>query len=346
MHVPPIHPLDAMVVDAQIARLPKVDLHIHQEWSPRLDRVLARRTGHLAYDWRSWVEQLMATTPPGMPRLRQLATIQPASKAADSATEHVIARLEDLFREAAQDGAVLVEVRLGNDTIVRPDCLSAFHEAERRVQQHYPQFHAEALAIIRPWHEPQRRERLVHACLRAAAEGLRGLDFLYEPYDTEADWTPIYHMAERATAVGLGITAHAGEFSRANLQAAVRTPGLTRLGHAVHAARHPDVLEQLAQRGITVECCLSSNVVLGAVETYAMHPIQQFRAAGVPVVLGTDDPVQVCTTIGREYAIAHTLGLGVADLLAMTRTAIDVAFTTVERRTQLHTAVIAWSATN
>jgi adenosine deaminase len=201
MHAQSIHPLDTIVVDAQIARLPKVDLHIHQEWSPRLDRVLARRTGHLAYDWRYWVEQLMATTPPGMPRLRQLATIQPASKSADNATEHLIARFEDLFREAAQDGAVLVEVRLGNDTIVRPDCLHAFREAERRVQQPYPQFYAEAIAIIMQWHEPQRRERIVHACLRAAAEGLRGLDFLYEPYDTEADWTPIYHIAEQATAV-------------------------------------------------------------------------------------------------------------------------------------------------
>jgi len=39
----PLDPLAAIPSDPAIAALPKADLHIHQEWSPRLDRVRTRR---------------------------------------------------------------------------------------------------------------------------------------------------------------------------------------------------------------------------------------------------------------------------------------------------------------
>lgn len=69
----PIEPLSAVPVDPVVAALPKADLHIHQEWGGRLDRVLARREGRPSYDWRAWAERLMRDTPPGAARLARLA---------------------------------------------------------------------------------------------------------------------------------------------------------------------------------------------------------------------------------------------------------------------------------
>ncbi|HEV8192954.1 MAG TPA: hypothetical protein VGP82_15925 [Ktedonobacterales bacterium] len=37
-------------VDPDVAALPKADLHLQQEWSPRLDRGLWRRAGQPPYD--------------------------------------------------------------------------------------------------------------------------------------------------------------------------------------------------------------------------------------------------------------------------------------------------------
>jgi adenosine deaminase len=276
----------------------------------------------------------MAETPPGMPRLLRLGEIQPASADADSAPELFVARLVALLEEAARDGAVLVEVRCGGDTPLRPDFLPLFREAERRVQARYPRLRAEAVAVVILWRE-ESLEPTVAACLRAAREGLRGIDLLYAPYDTEADWSAAARIADRAAKAGLGVTAHAGEFSTANIAAAARLPGLTRLGHATYAAEDPRLMELLVERGITVECSLSSNVVLGAVPSYEAHPIRHFLDAGIPVALGTDDPVQLCTTIGREYAIAAALGFTHRDLLGFTESAIRAAFTTPERRAAL-----------
>ena len=42
MDIVTIAPLDKIGIDPLIAALPKADLHVHQEQSPRLDRVLAR----------------------------------------------------------------------------------------------------------------------------------------------------------------------------------------------------------------------------------------------------------------------------------------------------------------
>lgn len=140
--------------------------------------------------------------------------------------------------------------------------------------------------------------------------------------------------AERAAA-GLGITVHVGEFSPANLAAALRLPGLGRLGHAVHAAHDPRLLDRLAGTGATVECSLSSNVVLGAVPSYEEHPIRRFVAHGIPVTLNTDLPLHVGTTIGREYAIAAGLGFSPAELLGFTRNAIRASFAPAARRAGL-----------
>ena len=331
-----LDPLTDIPRDPAVVALPKADIHLHQEWSPRLNRVLSRRAGRPSYDWRDWMRRLMAETPPGMPRLERLANVFPASVEDDADPENFIARIEDLLEEGARDGALLVEMRFGGETAVQhPDFMALFREAERRVRIHYPTLCAEALYSLLLWYEDDRLERVLAACLCAAREGLAGVDLLYAPYDTEADWLHNYRVAGRMADGGLGVTAHVGEFATANIAAALRTPGLTRLGHAVYAARDPRLLDAVAASGVTVECSLGSNVVLGAAPSYAEHPIRRFMERGVPVALCTDDPVQLGTTIGREYALAHALGFTPDELLGVTANAIRAAFLTPERRSAL-----------
>ncbi|GAA2759929.1 hypothetical protein [Actinopolymorpha rutila] len=123
--------------------------------------------------------------------------------------------------------------------------------------------------------------------------------------------------------------------STADLAAAVRTPGLTRIGHGVHAAYDPSLIQLLLDRGVTLEVALSCNELFGVLPTAEKHPLPTLLAAGVPVTLATDDPVQVGTTIDAEYAAATQLGLDTGQLLRITRNAVQAAFTTEERRTEL-----------
>jgi adenosine deaminase len=346
MVVSPVEPLAEIRVPPLVAALPKADLHIHAEADVRIERVLARRAGREPYDWRSWARRLLVETSPGMGRLVGMAANRCAESdvvdALDADPEMFVARIVDILEEGAADGAVLIEVLFGGQTIRRPDFMACFRQAEQAVQQRYPALRAEALIAANRPAEAEWIDRLLPICLDMAREGLAGINIIAEPYDAEADWRPVYRWAERAAAAGLGITAHAGEFSTANVAAALRVPGLTRIGHGVYAAQDERLLEALARSGLTVECNLSCNVILGAVPSYEEHPIRQFLAYGIPVTLNTDDPVRVWTTIGREYAIAAALGFSPAELLSFTRNAVNAAFVAPGRRAALLQELAAW----
>ncbi|MDA1358928.1 hypothetical protein O1R50_04800 [Glycomyces luteolus] len=315
------------------ASLPKADLHVHQEATRYLDLVLAERECRDPYDWSAWRRRLAAEVPPGKERLQRIGSVQPVGIEHDEDDELFVARFAALMRDHAAAGACYVEIRCGGEVVTREGFMSMFREAERRVRADFPRLRAEALAIvIGAGQDRERADAFADGCVRAAGEGLAGIDFLYAPYDTEADWAPMYRLAERFAGVGLGITAHAGEVSTANIAAAARMPGLTRIGHGVHAAADPELLGLLVERGVTLECALTCNEFFGVLPDLEEHPLLRLVEAGVAVTLATDNPVQLGTTIEREYAAAAGLGLGARELAGFTRNAIRAAFTSDGRR--------------
>jgi len=98
----------------------------------------------------------------------------------------------------------------------------------------------------------------------------------------------------------------------------------------------PDDYDELARRGITLECCPTSNVALGVFSSYEEHPLRRLADAGVRVTLGSDDPPYFGASIGGEYDIARQrLGFDEAGLKAITSAAIDAAFCDDGVKTQL-----------
>ena len=138
------------------------------------------------------------------------------------------------------------------------------------------------------------------------------------------DFAEVFAIAAGA---GLGCTIHAGEWAGAeSVSAALELP-VSRIAHGVRSIEDPALVAELAARGIVLECCPTSNVVLGLYRSYEDHPLPQLRDAGVRVTLGSDDPPYFGATIAGEYAVcAARMGFTDADLREITRTAIDAAF--------------------
>jgi adenosine deaminase len=130
-----------------------------------------------------------------------------------------------------------------------------------------------------------------------------------------------------AAAAGLGCTVHAGEWAGADSVRAGLTLPVTRIGHGVRAIEDAELVDELAASGIVLECCPTSNVVLGAFPTYEDHPLPRLAAAGVKLTLGSDDPPYFGASIGGEYEVcAERFGFDDEALRAITRTAIEAAF--------------------
>jgi aminodeoxyfutalosine deaminase len=133
---------------------------------------------------------------------------------------------------------------------------------------------------------------------------------------------------DAARAAGLHSVPHAGETTGApTVWDAVTHLGAERIGHGIHAAQDPTLLTHLAERGIPLEICPTSNVRTRAVASLDEHPLAAIVAAGVPISINSDDPPMFGTTLNNEYAVAAgLLGLDTAGVAALARDGVRHSF--------------------
>ncbi|MET1058475.1 MAG: adenosine deaminase [Nocardioides sp.] len=133
---------------------------------------------------------------------------------------------------------------------------------------------------------------------------------------------------DAARAAGLHSIPHAGETTGPEtVWDAIRLLGAERIGHGTSSAQDSALLAHLAETGIPLEVCPSSNIATRAVESLDRHPITAFRDAGVVITVNSDDPPMFGTDLNREYAIAaDLLDLDEAGVKALATAAVDVSF--------------------
>ncbi|GAA4942986.1 adenosine deaminase [Streptomonospora halophila] len=120
---------------------------------------------------------------------------------------------------------------------------------------------------------------------------------------------------------------HAGERVGAlSVRNAVDVLSADRIAHGVRAVEHPPLLERLADEGITLDVCLTSNQLLGVVDDLDDHPLPRLLKAGVPCSLGSDDPLLFGTSLLTEYQIARSqLSSPDSQLATLASTSIDAS---------------------
>ena len=134
------------------------------------------------------------------------------------------------------------------------------------------------------------------------------------------------------------IALHAGEMTlgmvapqhlRSHIREAVTVAGASRVGHAVGIGFEDNAAATLATMrasGVAAEVCLTSNDVILGVRG-ADHPLLDYLAAGVPVVLASDDEGISRIDLSNEYLrAATTYGLRYRHMKSFSRNSLQYSF--------------------
>jgi adenosine deaminase len=150
----------------------------------------------------------------------------------------------------------------------------------------------------------------------------------------------------RAGSAGLLRTVHAGESSGPEgVRDAVELLGADRIDHGVRAIESTEVVALLAERGIPLGICPTSNLTLKVYPSIEAHPIDRLRKAGVRVSVNTDDPSLLATNLPAEYGLASA-AFGWSDEIVrdVARTSVDASFANADVKARLKSELSNWQS--
>ncbi|WP_336160936.1 adenosine deaminase [Amycolatopsis sp. VC5-11] len=155
---------------------------------------------------------------------------------------------------------------------------------------------------------------------------------------------PFREVFVRAREAGVHLVHHAGEDAGPeSIREAIEIGGAERIGHGIRIVEDPELTAQVAESGIALEVCPSSNVTLGLVPTLPRHPLPRLIEAGLRVTLNTDVPDVTGTTITDEFTRAREVfGYDDATLAQLARNGVEASFAPEETKALLRKEIDGW----
>jgi adenosine deaminase len=130
-----------------------------------------------------------------------------------------------------------------------------------------------------------------------------GLDY-DEAGNPPGPYAEVYRRAKNA---GLHLTAHAGENGPPeNVSASLDALGCERIDHGYHVVDDPDLVSACRERGTIFTVCPTTTTHTTTFRDLASpeHAIRRMSAAGLQLVINTDDPALFQTDLAKEYLLA------------------------------------------
>jgi len=184
-----------------------------------------------------------------------------------------------------------------------------------RASLEYPQVRAGLILMMDRTFTPHQNLVIVEKAMRYAPRGIVGIDIAGpRPGGLRWDYRQIAPHVEAARAAGLGVTIHVGEeggeLGVAELHEVVEVLKPDRIGHGILAAGEPPLMELLAQAGIVLEICPTSNLLTKALvdEDAVVSTFRAFVDGGVAFTIATDGPEMMRTHLRDEFELLLRIG--------------------------------------
>lgn len=136
------------------------------------------------------------------------------------------------------------------------------------------------------------------------------------------DFVEAFRIAKEG---GLLITPHAGELESGTFVAdSVELLGADRILHGVRSFEVPGLVEQLAEKGVCLDVCPTSNLMLSVFPSLDEHTLPALLDAGVRCSLNADDPLLFGPGLLDEYCLARDqMGFDDERLASLARASVE-----------------------
>ncbi len=222
------------------------------------------------------------------------------------------------FRQAARDGVKVLEMSIdsnfGRFYDDEPEKLVSFFKRVSSEAAPETKFVPE-LGIARD----QDLNRSMELLEKFAATGYFGAIDLYgdELAQDASLFKDLYRTAKKA---GMKLKAHVGEYGDAeSVRRTAEVLELEAIQHGIAAVQSEDVMKWLADNGIQLNVCPSSNVILHRVDEMKNHPIRKLFDNGVKVTVNSDDILVFNRSVSEEFLALYRAGLFSAEELDLIR---------------------------
>src|ERR1022692_956791 len=137
----------------------------------------------------------------------------------------------------------------------------------------------------------------------------------------------------RAAEHGLHLTAHAGESAGPDSIWGALNLKAERIGHGLTAEKDPELIEELAERQVLIEICVTSNLRTGCCAELAQHPVRRYFDEGLMLTLNSADPAMFRTSLMEEYALVQeTFAFTNEHLRELARNSFEASFLPAEKK--------------
>jgi adenosine deaminase len=187
-----------------------------------------------------------------------------------------------------------------------------------RASLEYPQVRAGVILMMDRTFDSRQNEIIVEKAIRYASRGVIGIDIAGPRPGGSGrfDYAGLAPLVHQARDAGLGVTVHCGEEGFVEeVSEVVERLRPDRIGHGILAAGDPGLTARLAETGIVLEICPTSNLLTGALSgADAVRDVfRTFLDAGVRVTVSTDGPEMMRTHLRDEFTFLCSIGAMTAE---------------------------------
>jgi adenosine deaminase len=192
-----------------------------------------------------------------------------------------------------------------------------------RAALEYPLVRAGLILMMDRTFTHEQNEVIIEKAIRYASRGIVGVDIAGpRPGGARYPYRELAPLVEEARAAGLGVTIHVGEEGGQHgideIAEVVDSLAPDRIGHGILAARDPGLCAALAEAGIVLEICPTSNLLTRALadEAAVRDTFRAFADHGVRYTIATDGPEMMRTHLRDEFELLLRIGALDEDELA------------------------------